>query len=129
MPLGRVPPLALRLRHQVVCSPHTVASLVPPVLSPDRFCGTPHWRLGTGATEAWSSGLQAAQYLRSSLVDQLQSSLVAVLCVVLQVRKVVFCCISSNKHKKQWCPTTTKECGARRFVMYNGDVWHCGSVA
>ena len=85
----------------------------------------------TGATEAWSSGLQAAQvssvkFGGSSCSSSFGGSVV--LCC--KVRKVVLCCISSNKHKKQTCPTT-KECGARRFVMIdeNGGMWHCGSVA
>ena len=84
----------------------------------------------TGATEAWSSGLQAAQYLRSSSVDQVTVKFGGSVVLCCKVRKVVLCCISSNKHKKQTCPTT-KECGARRFVMIdeNGGMWHCGSVA
>ena len=111
MPLGRVPPLALRSRHQVVCSPHTVASVVPPVLSHDRFCGTPHWRLGTGATEAWSSGLQAAQYLRSSSVDQLQVKFGgSVVCcvasaqsgVLLHIQQQTQEAVVSNNNKGVW---------------------------
>ena len=106
MPLGRVPPLALRSRHQVVCSPHTVAPAVPPVLSHDRFCGTPHWRQGLERQKHGVVACRQHKCLRSSSVDQ----------VVVQVLVAVSCCVAKCA---KWCcvaypATNTRSSGVQQ---------------